>query len=186
MAGTKIAFVNGEAVRPAPRARPDLRYRNEKIEWLVVHAPGELGEKGMAIDPAGGGGSRDPFKREDSATATLERSFPAVRRWRAIWMVWEQLEPLRQRRLTARYRDTERQHSEVVGLRAAFGELAGLAWHLCPESERGDLRDRLSNASGKRDKVIEAHRKRTEDANREDHEAWIAIEASTRYRKEFG
>lgn len=175
---TKIAFVNGEAVRAAARPRIDKRFRNEDIAWLLCEARGELGERGMAIDPAGGGGSRDPLRVQGAIFDQLDRALPSVARQRRLMSVWATLSPEHQRILRARYKDQERQHSEVVGLRATFSDLAALAWYLCAPEAKEDLRKRLSQASSKRDAVIEALRKLTERANREAHKAWIDAEMS--------
>lgn len=125
------ARVNGELVGKAPRSKVDKRRWNDDIAWLLTESRGELGERGMAIDPAGGG-SRNPADTGPLHDQRLD-SMLAVEKWRRHWGTWEALSGWHQRVLLIRYRDHERRHTEVVGLRAAFGDLAGLAWHFGQE-----------------------------------------------------
>lgn len=169
-----MARVNGELVGKAPKARVDKRRWNDDIAWFITEARGELGEKGMAIDPTGGG-SRNPADTWPLHETRLQAG-PAVRKWRRLWSVWAELSQTHQRTLFVRYRDQERQHTEIRGLRAAFGDLAGLAWELCADDEREGLRERLSHAGAKRDAGIDALRRKSEAANRAAHIAWQDVE----------
>ena len=53
--------VNGEPLsNRGGRPKVDKRRYNHDLHWLINESRGELGEQGMAIDPSGGGGSRNP------------------------------------------------------------------------------------------------------------------------------
>jgi hypothetical protein len=164
-----VARVNGELVGKAPRARVDKRRWNDDIAWYLGEAGGELGERGVSIDPSGGGGGNpaDTWHLHEQRL----RSGPAVAKWRRLRAVWVELRAASQRHLRVRYRDLERQHSEIMGLRAAFGDLAGLAWDLC--QDQAELRKRLCAGSAKSDPVISKLRRDAEAANKAAHLDWL-------------
>jgi hypothetical protein len=164
--------INGDLVARTPRPKVDKTRTNDDIRWLLVHAAGELGEQGMAIDPAGGG-SRNPANTGPLHDRRLD-SMPSVHRWRRRWAVWCALTDDSRRTLRSRYRDEERQHSEVRGLRAVFADLASLAWDLA--DDRDDLRERLSRGGSKRDQVVEGLRRKAEAVNRAAHLEWLEAE----------
>lgn len=166
--GKARARVNGELVRRAPRHRPSERHYNPNIHWLLKHAAGELGEQGMAINPDGGGGGdmSDTWPLHES----VHRSGPAVRRWRQLMAIWVELPRPVRHVLQLRYRDTERQHSEIVGLRATFGDLATLAWEL------GQYPEPSHAAKLLRSKVLAERRRRRLRAD-EAAAKWASVQA---------
>jgi hypothetical protein len=119
--------INGDLVARAPRPRVDKTRTNDDIRWLLVHAAGELGEQGMAIDPTGG--RSNPSDASFQAIKRARGAVPSVERWRKLTRIWDRLSLGSQQVLMVRYRDAERQHTEIVGLRAAFSDLGTLAWH---------------------------------------------------------
>ncbi|HEY3494817.1 MAG TPA: hypothetical protein VGK73_09035, partial [Polyangiaceae bacterium] len=71
-----VARVNGELVGKAPRARVDKRRWNDDIAWFITEARGELGERGMAMNPGGGSKSKDPSDTLE-LFKQLRRALPA-------------------------------------------------------------------------------------------------------------
>ncbi len=108
------------------------------------------------------------------AIERLHRSQVAVVLWRKRNAVFARLSSETRVLLRQRYRVTERAHSEVRGLVAAFADLATLAWHLCTDKE--SMRTKLSRGSAKSDKTITALRHEAERVNREIHAAWLDAE----------
>lgn len=145
---------------------------NADISWLLNESRGELGEQGMAISGEPGGSKiTDTWHLHER----MHRAGWAVRKWRRLQSIFDQLDPKHQLTLRSRYRDEERQHSEVRGLKAAFGDLAGLAWSIC--GDRVAMRHELSLFKpSTRNPVINRLLKLAEEQNREAHEAWLQEE----------
>lgn len=167
------AYINNKPVPRASRGRPGNRlHYNPAIEWLLNQSRGELGEKGQSFDPSSGGGGS--ITDNWPSIERLHNSIQAVERWRKLNAVFARLTTEQRVLLKQRYRITERSHSEVRGLVAAFSDLATLAWHLCADKET--MRVKLCKCSAKSDKTITALRHAAEQANREIHIAWLDAE----------
>lgn len=167
------ARVNGQKVARASRARGgDRLHYNPDINCLINELPAELGEKGQSIDPAGGGGGNPADNWP--AIERMHRSRFAVAKWRRLNGVMIELCTETQTLLRKRYRIAEREHSQVVGLRAAFGDLAVLAWHLCEDKER--MRPKLSSGKAGGDREITQLRNRVTVVNRRIHSEWLDAE----------
>lgn len=176
------ARINGELVGRAPRSRVDKTRTNDDIRWLLVHAAGELGEQGMAIDPAGGG-SRNPANTGPLHDRRLD-SMVAVSRWRRLRRTWLGLSEESQRVLSSRYRDDgiatadgtnqRGRLASIPGLRGAFGELTSLAWDMAKDQTA--LKEAISKGGAKRDNVVAPLRRLVEAANRKAHLEWLDVE----------
>jgi len=176
------ARVNGELVGRAPKSRVDKTRTNDDIRWLLVHAAGELGEQGMAIDPAGGG-SRNPANTGPLHDRRLD-SMGAVKRWRRLRQTWLGLSEEAQRVLYSRYRDDgiatadgkgqRGRLASIPGLRGVFGELTSLAWDMA--DDQAALKDAIAKGGAKKDNVVAPLRRRVEEASRKAHIEWLDVE----------
>lgn len=166
------ARVNGQRVARAPRSRGgDRLYRNGDIEWLLNQSRGELGEQGSNICPVKGGGDpSDNWPRIEQ----MHRAISAVERWRRLSAVMARLSPESQLLLRERYKATEREHSEIMGLRAAFSDLATLAWFLC--EDRQSMRRKLSSGKSGGDRDVNQLRVLATATNRRIHVEWLDAE----------
>lgn len=164
------ARVNGEVVRGPGRSRQVNRlYFNDDIFFLIHEAPGALGKKGSNFES--GGGTCHPFDSQSALYSRLHAATFAVAKERYLRTVWNSLPRATWPKLIERYASSERQHDEIRGLRATFGDLGRLALYLA--EDRDDLRNRLSSGGAKRDKVIAALRARTEAENLAIHREWL-------------
>jgi hypothetical protein len=174
--------INGDLVARAPRPRVDKTRTNDDIRWLLVHAAGELGEQGMAIDPAGGG-SRNPANTGPLHDQRIQ-SMWAVARWRRLRAIWLVLTPGTQRVLSSRYQDDgiatvdssdqRGRLASIPGLRGTFGELTSLAWDMAEDQLA--LKRAVSRGGAKRDSVVAPLRRRVEAENRRAHLEWLDAE----------
>lgn len=166
------ARVNGNLVKRAPRAQGgDKLHRNEDIEWLRNHSRGDLGEQGCNFEPGNGG--RNPADNWH-LIERMHRAMPAVVRWRRLNQIMGALPSETQALIHHRYLVTEREHTEVVGLRAAFSDLATLAWHLC--DDRDGMRRKLSSGRASGDRDVTQLRNRANEVNRRIHREWLDAE----------
>ena len=156
----------------------DPMYFDEDIRWFLNDSRGELGESGFAPDPTSGGG-RNPANNWP-AIERLHRAQGAVHRWRRLNDVWCELDSGTATALRHRYKVTERERSEVVGLRATFSDLATLAWHMCDDKE--DMRRRLSSGKRSDDPKVRALKTKAEKENRRIHASWLDARRDTSHR----
>lgn len=169
-----VAFINGKRSRAPRRERlGNLLHYNPDIEWLLNQSRGELGERGLSIDPNGGSSGKSCADNWPTIER-LHRACGAVAIWRRRNAVFSRLTPETRSLLRQRYLVTERAHSEVRGLVAAFSDLATLAWHLC--EDKALMRDKLSAGSARSDKSVTSLRRIAERVNAEIHRAWLDAE----------
>jgi hypothetical protein len=168
------ATINGKRAPRAPRGQPGspLHY-NPNIDWYFNESRGEQGEKGQSIDPSGGGGG-GTISNNWPMIERLHGCMSAVKRWRKINEIMQTLPVEVFVRLRERYRITERSHVEVMGLRAAMGDLATLAWHLCEDKD--GMRLKLSSGKKSRDSDVSKLRRLAEATNREIHIVFLEAE----------
>lgn len=182
-----VATVNGERFRSAPRNRPDRLHYNPDIHWLFVEADGALGKHGATMhlirDGSGevtgamSSGSGGTISNNGHIIDQFNRRISAVSRWRRLMAILCHVPQAQRVHLRVRYIDYERQHTEIRGLRAAYSDLAGLAWHLAKEAgEDCDLRDALGRSSGKKIPIVSKYARLAERENRRAHRCWIDVE----------
>jgi hypothetical protein len=158
-------------------SNPNREHYNHDIDCLINQLPGELGVKAAPFCEVRG--TSDPS--DDSIRAArMDRALPAVAKWRKLNAIMSSLGHETQRLLMQRYRISEREHSQIVGLHATFGDLKCLAWYLCKNKD--SMRDLLSRGASKRIEEVESLRVLTEKTNIEIHRAWLDAERNT-YRK---
>lgn len=182
-----VASVNGERLKGATRNRPSRLHYNADIHWLFVESEGALGQHGATMNlirdvdgnvtGAMGGGSGGTIADNGKIIDQFNRRLGAVTRWRRLNAILCGMPPLQQLHLRVRYVDMERQHTEIRGLRAAYSDLAGLAWHLAKEAgEERDLRHALASSSGKTIPIVSKYGRLAEKENLRAHRCWIDVE----------